>query len=127
MNLLPIVQLLEDAGLGRRGETLFINEMPAKVVKGILVKNKLSGTMINWEIPGYYKTGFQIIVRATGYEEGSALATELSVALTMNNVQIDDMNVRYLHPRHLPVCFPVTPGGQRERPINFDIALSVPG
>lgn len=123
MNLIPIAEFLEGADLGVMGDTIFINMIPVDAPKGILLRNFLSGTKIDYELPGYYKTGFRLIVRARDYQEGYALITAACEALTVQNEQIDDMSVTYMRPLTEPVVFPLSKGNLLEFATDIDIVF----
>ena len=63
MNLMPLITLLQTSGLGVPGQTIFLNMMPAEADSAILLRNPLSGTKIDYELPDYYRSQFQLIVR----------------------------------------------------------------
>jgi hypothetical protein len=123
MQLEPIIQILEDAQLGQSGRTLFVGGMPASVRRGILLRGKLTGSQIDWNIPGRIKTGFQAIVRSEDVPEGQALAKAVAAALTFSDKQVDGMWLEYVRPKHLPIQFPNDEGGFTEFSINFDSCL----
>lgn len=124
MNLLPIAQYIEDAGFGVQGENIFINMIPAERPVCIMVRNKLQGTLIDYELPGFYKTRFQLIVRAGDYVTGDKLISEVCDALTLTERQIGDMFVRYMRPVTMPVVFPLSKGNLLEFTNDFDIAFN---
>lgn len=125
MNLLPLAQKLEDDGVGVQGRTVFINMMPAECVKGILLRNKLSGTKIDYELPGYYKTKFQLIARAQSYQVGSDLIDAAFESLTMANTKLDAMGVFFIRPSTQAVTFPLSKGNLIEFAADFDAVFTV--
>lgn len=124
MNLMPIAEFIEGAGLGVMGETLFINTIPADAPKGVLLRNHLSGTKIDYELPGYYKTGFRVIVRARDYQEGEALIEEVCAALTVQHKRVGNMDVIYMRPLTDPVVFPMSGGNLLEFATDIDIVFT---
>ena len=120
MNLKPIAEYLESQGLGTGGRDLFVNYMPEDVQQGILLMNKLSGTPIDWELPGYRRSGFQLIVRHTDDEAGLLMAEQLSDALTLTNTTLTGMLVKVIRPKHEPVVYPVSKGDYLEISVNFE-------
>jgi hypothetical protein len=122
MKLMPLANLLEAAALGVKGDTLFVGMMPAAAEEGILLRNPLAGTKINHELPGFFQTEFQVIVRtpATQYDDGEALIERVIAALTMENVQVEDHAFNYSRPRTEPVAFPLSKGNLLEFNVMFD-------
>lgn len=115
MNLISVAQQLEDAGIGVMGKTIFINMIPAEAPKGILLRNDLRGTAINYELPGFFKAGFQLIARAASYTEGEALIKDAILALTVKfPQQIGNQRFAYMRPRTQPVVYPLSKGSLLE-------------
>jgi hypothetical protein len=121
MNLLPVAQQLEDSGLGLLAETIFINMIPVECPRGLLLRNPLAGTAIDYELPKYYKTTFQLIARSQSYSDGEDLIAQAVTALTISNKVLGDMSVRYMRPQALPVVFPLSKGGLLEFSVTFDV------
>lgn len=124
MNLMPIAQALENAGLGMMGQTIFINMIPIECPQGILLRSPLSGTKIDYELPGYYRTKFQLIVRAGSYAAGEALAASVFAALTIKETQLGTMYVRYMRPMTKPAVFPLSKGNLLEFAAYFDVVFN---
>jgi len=120
MNLSPIADLLNDASLGVSGKSIFINMIPSECPNGILLRNKLQGTKIDYELPGYFKTSFQLIVRAQSYSDGEKMMLDAFAALTLSEVQVGSMYVRYVRPITQPVVFPLSKGNLLEFAADFD-------
>jgi hypothetical protein len=122
MNLMPLVNLLQDTGLGTQGTDLFVHMMPAEAERATLLRTPLSGTKIDYELPGFYKTQFQLIVRvpAADYDTGDQLVADVTAALTMQEQQVEDMFFNYSRPRTEPVPFPLSKGNLIEFNVMFD-------
>lgn len=122
MKLDALAQILIDEGIATAGVDLFIHKMPSNIKVGVLLLNKLSGTPIDFELPGYRRTGFQVIVRHTDYAQGIMLANNVSTALTFKGVEstLGDMLIKHILPKHEPVVFPVSEGDFLEISVNFD-------
>lgn len=110
MNLEMIADKLQADGVGQKGKVVFINHMPAEIVPGILLRPPYVGTPIDYELPGYRKTAFNVAVRATTYVEGEALAKKVMKSLTVSESMLGLTEVRYIRPRTEPVSFPVSDG-----------------
>jgi hypothetical protein len=121
VNLMPFIDLLENANLGTRGESLFINMMPPTAHSAVLLKNRLTGTKIDHELPGYYQTKFNVVVRGTGYTIGEPgeLVDQVVAALTLSEGTLGTMKINYVRPLHLPVVFPLSNGNILEWNIEF--------
>ena len=121
MNLLPSANLLEEAGIGIKGKTLFINMIPAEASTGILLRNDLKGTNIDYELPGYYKSTYQLIARAPNYSDGEALIKSAVLALTIKvETQVETQRFKYMRPDRLPVVFPLSKGSLLEFAVNME-------
>lgn len=110
MNLEMIADKLQADGVGMKGKTIFINHMPSDVVPGILLRPPYIGTPIDYELPGYRKTTFNVAVRGTTYVEGDQLAKKVMKSLTFSEVTLGLTEVRYVRPETEPVSFPVSDG-----------------
>ncbi|WKZ86341.1 minor capsid protein [Ralstonia pickettii] len=121
MNLMPLIDRLESEGVGTPAKTLFVNMLPAEATKAILLRNKLAGTPINHEIPGYFnKVPFQVIARARHDQEGEDLINAATKALTLSEVQLGNMWIKYMRPKTLPVIFPLSKGNLLEFNVEFE-------
>lgn len=125
MNLLPLINRLQAAGLGTPGDSLFVNMMPPQCEKGTLLRQPLTGTAIDYYLPEYFKTRVQVIVRTHDFEEGQELIKQVVNALTIKTpTQLDAMFVRYLRPVTKPVSFPMTLGNFIEFTVPMDICYN---
>lgn len=123
MNLFPIAEKLEADGVGVMADTIFINMIPAECTQGVLLRNPLQGTAINYELPGYYKTKFHVIVRAATYPAGEALIQQVFDSLTLDEVQVGSMFFHYMRPATKPVVFPLSKGNLLEFAADFDVVF----
>lgn len=124
MNLFPLAQKMEIDGLGILGTDIFINMIPAECKQGILLRNPLRGTAIDYELPGYYKAKFQLIVRAQGYPEGEELINAAFASLTLSNVALGVMQVQFMRPITKPVVFPLSKGNLLEFAADFETVFT---
>lgn len=122
MNLLPLAEHLQTNKVGTMGKTIYINMLPIGVPLAVLLRNSLTGTEIDYELPGYSKAQFQSIVRAPGYPQGEALMEKLTAALTLNDVTIGPYHFNYCRPRTEPVVFPLSEGNLLEFSVYFDVS-----
>jgi hypothetical protein len=125
MKLELLTEDLETKGLGTRGVDIFAHEMTADCIKGILLRNPLTGTPVDANLPGYYRSKLQAIVRCPTEVEGDALADRLGKALKMFNrsfLALDGtllMKINHLYPAQLPIRYPRSPGQGIEWSLNF--------
>lgn len=125
MNLIPVAQRLQDAALGTMGKTIFINMIPAEAPRGLLLRNDLRGTNIDYELPGYYRTMFQLIARGTSYSDTEALLKSAITALTIKTpTQVGTMRFNYLRPDRLPVVYPLSKGSLLEYAVNMECCFT---
>lgn len=121
MNLLHVAERLETAGVGLRGKTIFVNMIPAEASTGVLLRNDLRGTLIDHELPGYYKSMFQLIARAPNYTDGEALIEAAVQALTIKvSTQVGPQTFVYMRPDRLPVVYPLSKGSLLEFSVNME-------
>lgn len=123
MNLLPLATELQNKKIGTMGKSVFINMLPIDASLAVLLRNSLSGTEIDYELPGYFRTEFQMIVRAGSYPAGEALIDKASKALTFNGVQLGNMHFNYSRPRTEPVVYPLSEGNLLEFSVYFDVSF----
>lgn len=124
MDLLPIARHLHAARIGLfmdgRDKNLFIYSMP-ELVSAVLLRDDPSGTAIDHELVGMYRTEFQVVVRRDDHVKGSEMALAISEALTISESVVGaSIYAWYIRPLHLPIVFPVSDGGLLEFSVNFD-------
>ncbi len=122
MNLTPLAQRLHSKKIGIIGKTLFVNMLPINTAIGILLRNDLRGTEIDYELRGYTRTQFQAIVRAPNYPQGESLMEKLTQSLTVTNTPIGDIHFNFIRPRTEPVVFPLSEGNLLEFSVYFDVS-----
>ncbi|MEB0029214.1 minor capsid protein [Undibacterium sp. RTI2.1] len=123
MNLRPLANILAANSLGVLGTSMFFNMLPAEAEEAILLRNPLSGTKIDYELKGYFKTEFQLIVRSHSYANGEVLIKKVIDALTLENTQVEDHNFNYSRPRTEAVAFPLSRGNLLEFNVMFDVCF----
>ena len=104
--------------LGTLGVNIFTHFMPVRVTTGILILPRLSGELIDYDLPGMRRGGFQVVVRVPDYDE--ALINSIIPLLTIDGKVVDGLDIKYIHPRHDPVVYPATDGNNIEYSVNFD-------
>ncbi len=128
MNLDAICQIIEDAGLGTLGESLFQHHMPETATQGLVLRLPLEGVPINHYIPGFRRGSFQVIVRDDRFAEGQAVAERVFDLLTLHRRDFQDaqgkLYFRILQclPRTEPIVYPRMGSNLTEWSINFDVA-----
>lgn len=121
MNLMPFADLLESAGYGMKGTDIFINSMPVEANDSILLRQKLTGTPINYDLPGYFRTRFNLVIRSHSYESGETLIKSVTKSLTVSNLQLDELYLNFSRPTHQPVAFPLSKGNNLEFQVEFEV------
>lgn len=126
MNLLPLIERLQQKRVGVMAKTLFINMIPADAPQGVLLRNPLTGTPIDYEVPGFYRTRFTVIARAGSYTAGEALIGKAIEAITLpHGTKLGNMEFRYCRPLTQPSAFPLSQGNLLEFATEFEVAYSV--
>lgn len=128
MNIDAFGDLLEDAGLGTKGVDLFKHEMPDDAKVGILLRLPYEGVPIDHELPGYFRTKFQVIVRAARDATGWDLANRIQAALTFGERDLTVegsvvMRANFCRPRTLPLSYQRSDGNGKEWSIHFDFCF----
>lgn len=122
MNLEIIFNHLEAKGLGAEGSDLFLHNMPPHVETGILIKENLNGTMINHELPGYYRTSFKVIARSSNYTAASDLMNEVSRALSFKDKTLEGTYFQFVRPMTRPLSYRVSDSNNFEVAVQFEVA-----
>lgn len=118
MILKEMAQILVDNGIGTLGVDMFIHFMPYDVAVGILLLPKQTGDLIDNEVEGLRKGGFQLIVRMPDYDD--SFISSIIPLLTIKGKVINGLDVKYILPRTDPVVYPATDGNNIEYSVNFD-------
>lgn len=125
MNLEPLAKLLQDKGIGTMAKTIFVNALPAECNAGVLIRQPLTGTPIDYYLPGFYKTSLQLIVRTHDYKDGEALIKRAIKALHIEtDTQLDSMFIRFMRPTTKPVSFPLSLGNFIEFTVRMDVCYN---
>lgn len=127
MNLEMIAERLQDEGVGRMGQTIFINHMPVEASVGVLLRPPYIGTPIDYELPGYRKTKFNAAVRGRNYSEAKTLVQKVMDALTFGDIELSGLEIRHVRPITEPVSFPVSDGGMVEFLVIFEATYVIVG
>ena len=122
MNLMPLANLLEDGGVGTKGTTIFLDMMPAEADSAILLRTPLRGSKIDYELPGYFKTEYQLIIRTPSslYDDAMSLTDQVIATLTLTNAQVENHYYTYSRPRTEAIVFPLSKGNLLEFNVMFD-------
>lgn len=112
-----IANMLYEGGFGSPGVDIFTNFMPYDAV-GILILPKMGGDAISQDTAGFRSGGFQVVTRVEDYDD--SLILRVSKALTVHNLTTDNFDIKFIVPRHEPICYPVTEGNNIEYSVNFD-------
>lgn len=127
MILEAIATVLVENKLGVMGKTLFLHHMPETCKQGVVLRIPLSGIQTDSYKPGFYKSGYQAIVRDKAHESGQALADKVMEKLEFYNRDFADKKgkptIRILQSYAciLPVVYPKLPDNMLEWSTMFDI------
>jgi len=123
VSFLPVLrtwleQQLNAKDLKLKATVYFMSETEQE---GVALLADLSGVPVEYELPGYEKAQFQVIVRAKDFRRGDDLARRVMRILAIENVNISAaVKVNYVRPRHQPLPFQKSKGGFHEFSINFN-------
>lgn len=122
MNLESIATYLEENELGKAGQTIFVNRLPAPVSEGILLLPPYGGVPIDHYMPGYHRSDFRLVVRSPDYARALQLATACSAVLNrQSRTLMGDLVVTQCLPRNLPRPYRNTEGDYVEMEVEIDI------
>lgn len=127
MNLKNLADRIHGAGIAVKGTTLFLNMMPMEAQTAVLLRTPLQGTKIDYYLPGYFKTDFQVIVRTRDDEAGENLMRQVMNLLTFSNLTLGGQAFKYCRPRSLPIAFPLSSGNMIEHTVMFDCCFTGAG
>lgn len=120
MLLEAIAKLLEDAGLGVRGQSIFIGGMPESVDEGIRLAFApgLAG-FVDPDLPWIRRSDFQIVVRKSDFAAANGLINQAFGQSIINNQQLEGVYVYSARPFTQP--FPLG----REEGAHWHLACNV--
>lgn len=122
MNLMPLANRIDALRMAKLGVDLFLQQLPQEAEEGVLLRSPLIGTKINHELPGYYKSTFQLIVRGHDVEVISARTARIVKAITfIAETKLGAQTFKYCRPDHLPSIFPLSEGNLLEASVTFDV------
>lgn len=120
--LLNASQSLEQAGVGARGQSVFVLHMPDTVKEGVLLRNSLNPIPIDHELPGYRNSGrFMVVCRSTSYAGVFELVERAMAALTISDTFTAGMKINHQRPQAEPLVYPASESGSYEAVVNFDV------
>ena len=123
MDLLPLASFLQTNNFGQPGVSLFVEQMPADCVAGILLRPSTRGTKVDYELPGYYKGKFKLSVRGSDYPTCKAQIESIIAALTVTNTQIGTMFFKFMRPLTLPMSYPLSKSDLIEYAVDFEVCF----
>lgn len=134
MRLDKISQIIQDAQLGVEGQTLFIYQMPAGCMRGILIKPPAGGVHVDNTLPGYFRSSLQIVVRAQSHMDGEKLANDVAKVVTQQQTRdfydqpgnMFAMRINYLLSEKLPIRYQRLDGNGIEWSLNFITSYVLP-
>jgi hypothetical protein len=122
MNFPPIVSLLQSAGVGVPGTSLFTNEMPSECRNGILLLDSYGGTPIDHYLPGYKRCEFRVTTRAIEQVAGMTFAKKVSDVLTVHQPKtLPGMILKLSLPQNEPRPYRRSVGGYWEFEVEVDV------
>lgn len=120
-----IAKYLQTNGIATIGEDLFVYHMPPQAKNGILVRTPLYGVQKDLELPGYYHTKIQVIVRANRFPTGRARMSSIISTLEHHGDRVISYDgvthtVKRMLSLTLPVSYPRAESGDIEFSVDFD-------
>lgn len=128
MKLEAVADILHDAGIAIKGDTLYIYSMPEGKQAGVLLLDEPDmPTECDEYIPKLKKSTFHAIVRASSYQDGMALAYQVRDALNLHNhTAVSGLKFLRLKPTYDPIAYPVAESDVVEVSVNLWAAYIEP-
>lgn len=115
--LQAITDFIQAQGLGTPGVDLFYGFMPSEINVGTVV---LARVMIDDDPYTRIKKGtFQVVCRGRNSAEAHDKAAAIKKVLRLEGVEIGGVSFKHAYPKHEPLVFPRTDGGQYEASVNY--------
>lgn len=126
--LLHLASKIEETGLYRSGETLFLRSMPSGLVSCIMIRPPLGGLKREPENLSLYKGSIQMVIRDVDSVQGEIKAKSVERALTsLGREKIQEGGtLHFFVPETEPVQFPRLDGDGLEFSQHFKVAYSEP-
>lgn len=118
--LKAIVNFIQAKGLGTPGVDLFYGHMPSEVSTGTLVLARVA--IDNDPYTAIKKGTFQIVTRAATGNLAHDKAAAIAKVLRFEGAEIGEVSFKFAYPKHEPIVFPRTDGGQYEASVNYQFA-----
>jgi hypothetical protein len=112
-----ITGYIQAQGLGTQGVDLFYGYMPAEIDSGSVV---LARVMIDIDpYTGINKGTFQVVSRAMKSAQAYDRAAAIKKVLRLEGAELGGVKFKFILPKHEPLVFPRTDGGQYEASVNY--------
>jgi hypothetical protein len=98
--------LIEEAGLGKVGEDVFVGSLPSDVQYGVMLKPPFEPAEDDEGMRGFFDSEFQVIVRDQDMDVGYNRCQAISKALRINQLERDGLSIQWLKRRSLPISYP---------------------
>lgn len=115
-----LVNIIQAAGHGQIGRTLFHTHMPAQVTEGTLVLTRVA--IFKDPFTGLRKGPFQVVCRAATPEAAHGKAVAIIDALRTEGAVLNEVDFKFIFPINEPLVYPRTDGGQFEASVNYQFA-----
>lgn len=125
MNLEVLAHKLQTDGVGIKGVNIFVHHMPQSAETGILLKMPYIPPLIDYELPGYRRERFNLIVRSKKYQTGEELARKAVTSLTLSETQLTGMDIRYMRPERDLVPYPLNEADMTEFLVIFGVVYVI--
>lgn len=120
MNYEVLSKKLQTDGVGRIGKDIFVQYMPETAETGILIRNSFLGGLIDYELPGYRRDKFSLIVRSKKYKTAEELMRKAMKSLTLSETTLPGMDIRYIRPERDFVTYPLNESDLHEFLVIFE-------
>ena len=126
MDTKPLLNYMQDQGLGTIGVDLFRDNMPtsSRVPRGILITNQ-TRTKIHPDVRGYVHGLFEITVREESFDAARQSADSVIDVMSSYGVTIGNMRFLFIRAYNTPLVYPVSDGSLVEASVLFDFKFTL--
>ena len=122
IDFLALAERMEEKGCGKCAKDIFVDTLPSDSSTGTVLRSSISGDKIDYELPGFMKATFRLIVRAANHAVGQEMLQKATDSLYIEQpTVVGNMNVRICRPITSPMVFPLSNGNLREFSVNMRI------
>lgn len=122
--LTALAGYLEQKGVGKVGDSIFVSEMPSGK-KGVLLFTTGEGLMRHTDISRYFRGTVFVAARSSSYLDAGELARKVFDVMDFEGLELEGMRVLVCQPEALPMPFGRDESGFTEWLSIYELALTI--